>query len=92
MSFGKVININKKDYIVSLNEFCKKPHEEYNNLNILDKLGKHENIIGLINYLTELVSDNNSIKILDCYNITHGGFIPLNSTEYFDNINIFTFE
>jgi predicted O-methyltransferase YrrM len=92
MSFGKVVNINKKDYIVSLNEFCKKPHGEYNNLNILEKLGEHENIIGLINDLTELASENNSIKILDCYNCSHGGFIPLNSTEHFDNINIFTFD
>jgi len=89
MSFGKVVNINKRDYIVSLEEYCKKPHDDYNNLIILDKLGEHEKIIGLINDLTEL-DIKSQRKTLDCYNTSHGGFIPLNSSEYFNNVNIFT--
>ena len=90
MSFGKVVNINKKDYIVSLNEYPKKNHEEYNNLIILDKLDEHEKIIGLINDLTEITENNQyQRRILDCYNTTHGGFIPLNSSCYFDNVNVF---
>jgi predicted O-methyltransferase YrrM len=92
MSFGKVVNINKKDYIVSLDEYCKKQHSEYNNLNILDKLGEHEKIIGLINDLSDLSNGENfSIKIVDCYNTTHGGFIPLNLSEKYNYINVVTY-
>lgn len=92
MSFGKVVNINKKDYIVSLDEYSKKNHEEYNNLIILDKLDEHEKIIGLITDLTDITENNNQYqrRILYCYNTTHGGFIPLNSSCCFDNVNVFT--
>ena len=36
--FGKVVTLDKKDYVVSFDEYNQIPHLEYNNLKIIDKI------------------------------------------------------
>ena len=52
--FGKVVTLNKKDYVVSLEEYKEIPHYEYNNLKIIDKLGEHERLVSLINEISNI--------------------------------------
>jgi len=79
-----VVEINKVQYNVCNDEFEKIPHTEYNNLIILKDVGLYERIISLITNIGE------SIGVNDCvfYDVTHGGFIPLNCSDNFANIYI----
>jgi len=74
--------INKKKYSVNNDEFNKIPHEEYNNLRILDKLGEFERIASLLGELGE------ELKIPTCHftNPTHGGFLPIQCSDTFEKI------
>lgn len=78
-----VKTINGKKYCVSETEFTFIPHKEYNNLKIIDKLGFYEQVISFINELTKIELYYSSLII---YNPTHGGFIPINCANYYDNI------
>uniref|UniRef100_A0A6C0KWN6 Glycosyltransferase 2-like domain-containing protein n=1 Tax=viral metagenome TaxID=1070528 RepID=A0A6C0KWN6_9ZZZZ len=79
-----VVEINKVQYNVCNDEFEKIPHTEYNNLIILKDVGLYERIISLIKNIGENVGINDCVF----YNVTHGGFIPLNCSENFANIYI----
>ena len=82
---SKDIEINKQIYRLNLNEYTKVNHEEYSNLNILDQLGFHERQIGLLKEISKLYKEKVNIKM---NNITHGGFIPINCSNYYNNIYI----
>lgn len=76
------ININKRDYHVEENEFSKITHNEFSNLVIRDKVGLFERIISLINELSNCLNIKNALF----YNVSHGGFIPINCSQQFENI------
>jgi hypothetical protein len=75
-----IVEINKKKYHVCDDEFITNIHAEYNKLIIKDKLGYLERIISLLCELSLLHTFD-----FICYNQTHGGFVPLNCTQYFKN-------
>lgn len=75
MSLKKINNIN---YLVNEDEFNIIPHNEYNNLKIIDKLGYFETVVGFINKISP---EHNLIF----YNTNHGGFIPLNCSKHYNH-------
>ena len=78
MSIKKINNIN---YFVNDDEFPIIHHNKYTNLKIVDKLGYFETIISFINKISHQHD-------LFFYNTTHGGFIPLNCSKYYNHIFI----
>jgi len=74
-----VVEVDRVKYKVNDGEFKKVPHDAYNNLNILDKLGHFERVISLLN---ELSTGTNVTNGLFC-NPTHGGFVPLSCSAAF---------
>ena len=86
--FGKVVTLNKKDYIVSLDDYKEIPHNEYNNLKIIDKLGDHERVISLINEISNIFDIKNN-KYVMSMGLSHGGYIPLNLTNKYDNVYVY---
>ena len=53
-----MIKINKQDFYVNEDEFVKVPHDEFNNLNILDSLGIQERIVSLLTEISYLNKPN----------------------------------
>lgn len=86
--FGKIVSLNKLDYVVSLNEYNVITHNEYNNLKIIDKLGIHERLISLMSEIGNVLSYNNETYMIT-HGITHGGYIPVNLNHKFNNIHVF---
>lgn len=87
----KDISINKKIFRVNSNEYNKVEHHEYNNLKILDKLGFHERHISLlkeISLIAQTISKLYNKPNVSMNNVTHGGFIPINCSDFFNNIYI----
>ena len=85
-----VVSINKKDFFVEQDEFMKIKHETFSNLIILKDVGKYERITGLLSEMTKVKSINTSPNInthtLLCVNVTHGGFLAINSSNNFKEI------
>lgn len=79
-----IIDIDKKQYNVSSNEFNNVTHNEYNNLILRDAVGLQERIISLLNELSQILNIKNGIFVSP----THGGFIPINCSNQFENIYI----
>ena len=75
--------INKEEFFVEENEFVQVPHDEFNNLIILESLGIQERIISLLKEIA-LIGDFK----LKCINITHGGFIPIKTSSSYREINV----
>jgi len=84
----KIVTINHENFIVDEDEYKQIPHEEFNNLIILDNLGVQERLTGLLRDLTD-IENNMSLK---CINATHGGYIPIKCSPYYKKINITTTE
>jgi predicted O-methyltransferase YrrM len=78
------INILNKKYFVKEDEFNFINHINYNNLKIIDKLGYFEKIISFLNDLSKYLEIDNLI----INNISHGGFIPINCSNQYNNIYI----
>ena len=83
---NKDIIINNKKYKVQNDEFNKIVIEEFCNLNIIKNLDIFERLISLIKELTLIFNKQINITF---YNITHGGFIPINCADVFKNVFIF---
>lgn len=79
-----LVNINKKDYYVEENEFIRISHNQFNNLIIRDKVGLFERIISLLTELSVCLNIKNALF----YNVSNGGFIPINCSSQFENIHI----
>lgn len=86
--FSKLVTLDKKEYMVSLDEYKQLPHSEYNNLNIIDKLGKHERLVSLMNELSCIFNPLNN-KSAICLGLTHGGYIPINITDKYNNVHVY---
>ena len=90
--FGKVVTLNKNDYVVSFNEYDIVPHEKFNNLRILKNFGTHELLVSLINELSNIFKNDlnlsNNCNFVS-FNCTHGGYIPINVSKSYNNIYIY---
>ena len=78
--------INKENFYVNEDEFVKVPHDEFNNLIILDSLGMQERIISLLKEISYL-QFNFKLK---CINTTHGGYIPIKLVDFYKKVNVVT--
>ena len=85
-----VVTIKKKDFYVEQDEFMEIKHEQFSNLKILKDVGKYERITGLLNELSKVksinTSQNTNTYTLLCVNVTHGGFLAINSSNHFKEI------
>ena len=85
-----VVSIKKKDFHVEQDEFMEIKHETFSNLIILKDVGKYERITGLLSEMTKVKSINTLPNInthtLLCVNVTHGGFLAINSSNNFKEI------
>ena len=80
------VTINKKDFFIEQDEFSEIKHETFSNLRILKDVGKYERIMGLLQELTKVKPTNTNTHTLLCINVTHGGFLAINSSNYFKEI------
>ena len=80
----KCVTINKKVFFVEQNEFMEIKNERFSNLKILDDVHKYERITGLLHELSKVTSAQNHILL--CINVTHGGFLAINSSNHFKKI------
>lgn len=78
-----LVEINKKKYQVNENEFTKNTIEDYCKLKILNDVGILERLASLFNELKKCNMNN-----LIFFNATHGGFLPIECSKFFDNITI----
>jgi hypothetical protein len=78
--------INGQLYFVNENEYNIINHKEYTNLKIIENLGIHERLIGLLNHLHKIMGNTYFFSI----DTQFGGFIPLNlfttKSYYFEKI------
>lgn len=85
--FGKVVTLNKNDYVVSFNEYNQIPHLQYNNLKIIENFGNHERIVSLINEISNIFKQNED-RFCICFGLSHGGYIPINVSNNYNNVYI----
>jgi len=78
-----IIKINKNDYHVNNNEFNKIEIQEFCNLKILNDVSFFERLASLFFELK-----NCNITNLLCFNTTHGGFLPIDCSSFFDSITL----
>jgi predicted O-methyltransferase YrrM/tetratricopeptide (TPR) repeat protein len=83
MYYKMLLDINKKKYQVNYDEFTRKNIPEFCNLRILNDLGLFERLVSLFFELR-----NSYIKNMVCFNTTHGGFLPIECSAFFDNITL----
>jgi len=84
---NRIESINKENLWIKENEFKIIPHEEFNNLTILNTLGLYERIVSLLKELILIFNIKENYK-LRIYNSSHGGYIPLKCSDLFSEINI----
>ena len=84
---NKKITIYGEEFYVNKTEFNKKPHDEFNNLNILDSLDEQERLISLLKELGNLTTDSEKFDLL-CADPTHGGYIPIKVSESYKLIKV----
>jgi hypothetical protein len=82
---NKDISINNEIFRVNQDEYNKINHIDYCNLRILDQLGFHERLISLLTEISSLYPQKVSIRM---NHVTHGGFIPIKCSPFFQSIYI----
>ena len=78
----KNIQINREPFQVKPDEFNQIVIEKYESLNILSKLGIYERIVSLIRELSTSFEFKKGLFI----NFSHGGYIPIKCSRYFQKI------
>jgi tetratricopeptide (TPR) repeat protein len=81
----KDISINNEMFRVNEDEYNKINHAEYSNLRILDSLGFHERLISLLTEISSIYPQKVSVRM---NHVTHGGFIPIKCSPFFQSIYI----
>lgn len=83
--------INKKEYKINPDDFIHYPHQDYNNLRILPRVGMLERHAGI---LIDIQNDFNSpfIDTLTVIGDSDCGFIASTCSEHFDNIRVCSLE
>ena len=82
----KIVSINKENFRVNNNEFNSIPHQEFNNLNILDSLSELERIISLLKDISTILNDGQKNILL--VEISHGGYIPIKISSSYNKVVI----
>ena len=77
------INIDKKSYQINSNEFNVQHDIKMEPMVIHDELGQMERICSLLRELACL-----DIQSIIFYNSTHGGFIPINVSDKYENVYV----
>ena len=89
-----LVDLNKRKYNVQTNEFNIIPHKEYNNLQIREKVGQFDRIVSLLHELSkvkignEIKEEDKEMKQCIFYDVTHGGYIPINCASKFETIHL----
>ena len=86
-----LVDLNKRKYNVQINEFNIIPHNEYNNLQIREKVGQFDRIVSLLQELSKVkIQEEKEEEMKQCifYDVTHGGYIPINCASTFDTIHL----
>jgi len=85
---NNTVFINKKDFFVEKYEFTQIENEIFSNLKMLKGMGEYERVSGLLQELTNVTCANSSksIHTLLYINVTHGGFLAINSSDNFKEI------
>lgn len=78
--------INGKNYDVCNDEYTNISHQQFTNLRLHNELAIHERIVGFVKKLNQLSFTKNRFVSVQT---THGGFIPINVSSYFDKIHFF---
>jgi hypothetical protein len=81
----KNINLDKNNYIVNENEFNIINHKEFHNLILYEDYNLINRISGFINELSTIFENK---IILNMFNVSHGGYIPINCSNNYDKIYI----
>jgi hypothetical protein len=81
----KSVIINKHDFLVEENEFNYYKNQEFSNLLLVESLDHQERLISLIKELTMIFDYKIDLSVINC---THGGFIPIKCSDFFQNIYI----
>lgn len=78
-----MVLINNLQYDVLKDEFPIVKHEIYFRLQVVKNLGYYERIVSLLSSISKL-----GVKEAVFYNMSHGGFIPIECIPFFTKINI----
>jgi len=76
-----MVKLNGNSYLVNSGEFKEINHQQFTNLRLKTDLALLERIVSLINEFSCL-----NLKNLIIYNTKFGGFIPINCSQYFENV------
>ena len=82
---NKDISINNEIFRVNENEYTKIHHAEYSNLRILESLGFHERLVSLLTEISSIYPQKVSVRM---NHVTHGGYIPIKCSPFFQSIYI----
>ena len=77
------IEINKNSYLVKPSEFKINKNYKFNNLDLLNNLDIFERLTGLLSEFSEL-----GLNTCVFYKTSHGGFLPIQCSNFFENIFI----
>ena len=90
-----LVELNKCKYNIQSNEFNVITHNEYNNLQIRENVGLFDRIVSLLQELSKVKTeidkqekDKEVTKQCIFYDVTHGGYIPINCASTFDTIHL----
>lgn len=88
-----LVELNNRKYNIQPNEFNVITHNEYNNLQIRENVGLFDRIVSLLQELSKVkigneIQDQDKEVTKQCifYDVTHGGYIPINCASKFDII------
>ena len=80
-----IVTINKTNYVVNENEFKKIDHPIYTNLRIFENVDIFEKLTSFLHELKLCLYENKENNII-FLNLTHGGFLPIEVSNSFDNV------
>jgi TPR repeat protein len=87
-----LVELNKCKYNIQSNEFNVITHNEYNNLQIRENVGLFDRIVSLLHELSKVKIGNEiqdkEKKQCIFYDVTHGGYIPINCASKFETIHL----
>ena len=78
-----IVELNNEKFLVNIDEFNKLMVVGCENLNIKQNLGLYERIISLMIEISQNIPYYNNCAF---FNITHGGFIPIKCSQYFNKL------
>ena len=88
----QLVTIDGVSYRVNRNEYMNTTHHEYNNLTILNGLGRDQRLVGLIRELAAVATGAAATTPPSAIftGVQHGGYVALNTAAAFETVNCFT--